>query len=105
MLSNSLVAGVLAACYVLALVLQLNPTPVNEIAKGMLSLVASASLFAVVALLRAHFWPRQRATCALLLVIVAAGSVLAPLVLRGRGAVPVLEAHPIDVTLDIGTTE
>ena len=186
MLSNSLVAGVLAACYVLALLLQLNPTlplhparlvplaatiglfyavhltvvfyvllvvrqllarelfspawisvgvlawlgaaaaaagaalmwgnlhtftivleptTVNEIAKGMLSLVASASLFAVVALLRAHFWPRQRATCALLLVIVAAGSVLAPLVLRGRGAVPVLEAHPIDVTLDIGTTE
>src|SRR5437867_6677954 len=186
MLSNSLVAGVLAACYVLALVLQLNPTlplhparlvplaatiglfyavhltvifyvllvvrqllarelfspawisvgvlawlgaaaaaagaalmwgnlhtftivleptTVNEIAKGMLSLVASASLFAVVALLRAHFWPRQCATCALLLVIVAAGSVLAPLVLRGRGAVPVLEAHPIDVTLDIGTTE
>src|SRR5438093_6458548 len=186
MLSNSLVAGVLAACYVLALLLQLNPTlplhparlvplaatiglfyavhltvvfyvllvvrqllarelfspawisvgvlawlgaaaaaagaalmwgnlhtftivleptTVNEIAKGMLSLVASASLFAVVALLRAHFWPRQRATCALLLVSVAAGSVLAPLVLRGRGAVPVLEAHPIDVTLDIGTTE
>src|SRR5437867_11034089 len=186
MLSNSLVAGVLAACYVLALVLQLNPTlplhparlvplaatiglfyavhltvifyvllvvrqllarelfspawisvgvlawlgaaaaaagaalmwgnlhtftivleptTVNEIAKGMLSLVASASLFAVVALLRAHFRPRQRAACALLLVIVAGGSVLAPLVLRGRGAVPVLEAHPIDVTLDIGTTE
>ena len=186
MLSNSLVAGVLATCYVLALVLQLNPTlplhparlvplaatiglfyavhltvifyfflvvrqllardlfspawvsvgvlawlgaaaaaggaalmwanlhtftivleptTVNEIAKGMQSLVASASLFAVVALLRAHFRPRQRAACALLLVIVAGGSVLAPLVLRGRGAVPVLEAHPIDVTLDIGTTE
>jgi hypothetical protein len=37
--------------------------------------------------------------------MVAGGSVLAPLVIRGRGAVPVLEAHPLDVTLDIGPTE
>ena len=186
MLSNSLVAGALAACYVLALVLQLNPTlpldparlaplaatiglfyavhltvifyvclvvrqllarelfspawvsvgvlawlgavaaavgaalmwanlhtfaivleptTVAEIAKGTLTLIATASLFVVVALLRAHFWPRHRAAWALLLVMVAAGSILATLVLRGRGAVPVLGAHPIDVSLDIGTTE
>ena len=186
MLSNSLVAGVLAACYVLALVLQLNPTlpldptrlaplaatigvfyavhltvifyiclvvrqllarelfspawvsvgvlawlgaaaaavgaalmwanlqtfaivleptTVDEIAQGTLTLIATASLFLVVALLRAHFWPRHRAAWALLLVMVAAGSILATLVLRGRGAVPVLGAHPIDVSLDIGTTE
>jgi len=186
MLTNALVAGVLAACYVLALVLQLNPTlplhparllpfavtigvfyavyltvifyaclivrqlltrepfspawvsvgvlswlgaaaaaggaalmwanlhtftivleptTATEIAKGMLSLVAFASLFVVVGLLREHFRPSQRITCAVLLVMVACGSVLAPLVIRGRGAVPVLEAHPIDVTLDIGTTE
>jgi hypothetical protein len=145
MLTNALVAGVLAACYVLALVLQLNPTlplhparllpfavtigvfyavyltvifyaclivrqlltrepfspawvsvgvlswlgaaaaaggaalmwanlhtftivleptTATEIAKGMLSLVAFASLFVVVGLLREHFWPGQRVTCA-----------------------------------------
>ena len=83
----------------------LEPTTVNEIAQGILSLVASASLFVVVALLRAHFSPRYRAVWALLLVMVAAGSVLAPLVLPGRGAVPVLRAHPIEVSLDIGATE
>ena len=83
----------------------LEPTTVNEMAQGILSLVASASLFVVVALLRAHFWPRYTAAWALLLVMVAAGSVLAPLVLRGRGALPLLGAHPIEVSLDIGATE
>ncbi len=78
---------------------------VDEIAKGMLALVASASLFVVVGLLRAHFWPRQRAAWALLLVLVAGGSIAAPIALRGRATIPVLETRPIDTLLERATTE
>ena len=45
---------------------------VNEIARGMLALIASACLFVVVGQLRAQF-PHQRRVWALLLVLVAAG--------------------------------
>jgi len=85
--------------------LVLAPETVDEIAKGMLALVASASLFVVVGLLRAHFWPRQRAAWALLLVLVAAGSMAAPIALRGRATLPVLETRPIDTLLQRATTE
>ena len=68
--------------------LVLTADTVDEIAKGMLALVASASLFVVVGLLRAHFWPRQRAVWAFLLVVVAAGSIAAPVALRGRATIP-----------------
>ena len=61
---------------------------VDAMAKGMLALVASASLFVVVGLLRSHVWPRQRVVWALLLVLVAGGSIAAPIALRGRATIP-----------------
>ena len=85
--------------------LVLAPDTVDAIAKGMLALVASASLFGVIGLLRAHFWPRQRAVWALLLVLVAGASVAAPMALRGRAIIPVLETRPIDTPFERATTE
>ncbi len=78
---------------------------VDEMAKGMLALVASASLFVVVGLLRSHVWPRQRMVWALVLVLVAGGSVAAPMALRGRATFPVLDTRPIDALLERAPTE
>jgi hypothetical protein len=85
--------------------LVLTADTVDEIARGMLALVASACLFIVVGLMRAHFWPRKRFVWAFLLVLVAAGSIAAPAALRGRASVPVLETRPIDAPLELATTE
>ena len=70
----------------------------------MLALVASACLFIVVGQLRAQF-PHLRRVWALLLVLVAGASIAAPLALRGRARVPVLETRPIDATLEQATAE
>ena len=85
--------------------LVLTADTVDEMARGMLALVASASLFVVVGLLRAHFWARNRAVWAFMLVLVAAGSIAAPVALRGRASVPVLETRPIDASLEVATAE
>ena len=77
---------------------------VNEIARGMLALIASACLFVVVGQLRAQL-PHLRRLWALLLVLVAASSIAAPLSLRGRARVPVLETRPLDAILEPATTE
>jgi hypothetical protein len=83
----------------------LTADTVDEIARGMLALVASACLFIVVGLMRAHFWPRKRFVWAFWLVLVAAGSIAAPAALRGRASIPVLETRPIDAPLGLVTTE
>jgi hypothetical protein len=77
---------------------------VNEIARGMLALIASACLFVVVGQLRAQL-PHLRRVWALLLVLVAASSIVAPLSLRGRARVPVLETRPLDAVPEPATTE
>jgi hypothetical protein len=69
-----------------------------------LALVASSSLFVVVGVL-SRLWPRQRAVLACALVLVAAGSIAAPVALRGRASIPVLETRPIDAPLELATTE
>lgn len=63
-------------------------------------LAASALLCVGMALLRRNA-PGARAVWAPLLVVFAAGSVAAPLALRGRGTPSVLEARPIDATLEM----
>jgi len=83
--------------------LVLTTETVDEIARGMLALIASASLFVVVGLLRAHFWVRHRGVWAFMLVVVAAGSIAVPLALRGRASLPVLETRPIDAPLELET--
>ena len=83
--------------------LVLTADTVDEIARGMLALVASASLFAVIGLLRAHSRARSRAVWAFLMAVVAIGSVAAPIALRGPGRAPVLETHPIDAPLEVAS--
>ncbi len=77
---------------------------VNEIARGMLALIASACLFIVVGQLRAQF-PHLTRVWALLLVLVAASSIVVPLSLRGRARAPVIESRPPDAVLEAATTE
>src|SRR5258708_6125063 len=85
--------------------LVLTPDTVDEIARGMLALVASACLFIVVGLMRAHFWPGKQFVWAFLLVLVAGGSIAAPAALRGRASIPVLETRPIDAPFELATSE
>jgi predicted AlkP superfamily phosphohydrolase/phosphomutase len=67
-------------------------------------LAAGAVLFALLALLRAQV-PRAPALWAPLFVVVAIGSVAAPLAIRGRGTPPVLEARPIDTVFAAARSE
>jgi predicted AlkP superfamily phosphohydrolase/phosphomutase len=67
-------------------------------------MAAGAVLFALLALLRAQV-PRAPALWAPLFIVVAIGSVAAPLAIRGRGAPPVLEARPIDTVFAAARTE
>jgi predicted AlkP superfamily phosphohydrolase/phosphomutase len=67
-------------------------------------LAAGAVLFALLALLRAQV-PRAPALWAPLFIVVAIGSVAAPLAIRGRGTPPVLEARPIDTVFAAARTE
>jgi predicted AlkP superfamily phosphohydrolase/phosphomutase len=67
-------------------------------------MAAGAVLFALLALLRAQV-PRAPALWAPLFIVVAIGSVAAPLAIRGRGTPPVLEARPIDTVFAAARTE
>ena len=82
--------------------LVLEPATRGEMASGALALLVASALFVCVALLRAQIGPGARAACAVLVVLIAAGSIAAPLAVRGRGAPPLLEAHPIDMAADFG---
>jgi predicted AlkP superfamily phosphohydrolase/phosphomutase len=60
--------------------------------------------FLMLALLRSRA-PDARAVWGTMLVIIAAGSVVAPLALRGRGVSPALEARPIDASIDASPSD
>jgi hypothetical protein len=85
--------------------LVLEPATAEEMARGALILLIASALFVFVASLRAQLGRRGRAWYALLVVVIAGGSVVVPLALRGRGALPPLQARPIDVPPDLGTAE
>jgi predicted AlkP superfamily phosphohydrolase/phosphomutase len=85
--------------------LVLEPTTREEMATVALTMLGASALFVCVALVRAQFGPRARAWCGLLVVAIAAGSLAVPLAVRGRGAPPPLETHPIDLAADLGAAE
>ena len=64
-----------------------------------IALTLAAAAFVLVAVIRRTL-PEGRPGWATLLVIVMGASVAFPLVLRGRGVAPVLEARPIDAEVD-----
>ena len=80
--------------------LVLEPDTVTHVVNGALTLVVAAAFFVFVGVLRAHLGQTGRVVWALLFVAVAAGSIVAPLAVRGRGAPPLLDAHPLDVAID-----
>jgi hypothetical protein len=78
----------------------LEATTMRDLTNGAWSLAACGMLFVFIALLRAHFGSERRPLWGALLVAVAAASVAGPIAMRGRGIIQVLDARPIDVTLE-----
>ena len=84
--------------------LVLDTATADALLGSAIMLAAAALLCVGLALLRRNA-PGARAVWATLLVVFAAGSVAAPLALRGRGTPSVLEARPIDATLEMTRNE
>ena len=83
--------------------LVLEPQAARAVTLGAALVAAFAALFAVVGLLRRSFGPRFIwAAC---LLMVAAGSIAAPMAVRGNATIPPLEARPLDATLDAPAPE
>jgi hypothetical protein len=81
--------------------LVLPSATVDVMFNGMLMVAASAVAFVAISALRAHFGVRLRRVWALLLVVVAAGSIAAPIAIRGRGVPAAPETRPVDATGDV----
>ena len=78
----------------------LDPGTATALNRSVVILAAASLLCLGVAWLR-HRSPERRAVWAALLVAIAAGSVVAPLALRGGGIPEVLEARAIDPPVDV----
>ncbi len=85
--------------------LVLEPDTVRRLGNGAVILVMSAACFVFVALLRGHLGPEGRPVWAVVFVAIVAGSVAAPLAVRGRGATPLLDAHPLDEALGVSAAD
>jgi predicted AlkP superfamily phosphohydrolase/phosphomutase len=75
--------------------LVLDEATASALDRSAAALAIAAALLALVALCRAKA-PQAKAWWAVLFVLVAAGSAVAPFAVRGRGTPPLLEARPID---------
>jgi predicted AlkP superfamily phosphohydrolase/phosphomutase len=85
--------------------LVLEPDTVIHVVNGALTLVVAAAFFVFVGVLRAHLGLAGRPVWALLFVAVATASIAAPLAVRGRGTPALLEAHSLDIALDLDPAE
>jgi hypothetical protein len=85
--------------------LVLPPATIDVMFRGMLIVAASALLFVAISVLRARFGTRLRRVWALLLAIVAAGSIAAPMAIRGRGVPAASEARSADALGDAGVAD
>jgi predicted AlkP superfamily phosphohydrolase/phosphomutase len=82
----------------------LDAATADALNRSAAALAATAGLCIMLALMRRRR-PEARIAWAPLLVLVTAASVVIPLVLRGKGVAPLLEARPIDVAVDVPSTE
>jgi predicted AlkP superfamily phosphohydrolase/phosphomutase len=85
--------------------LVLEPDTVTHVVNGALTLVVAAAFFVFVGVLRAHLGQSGRTVWGLFFVIVAAGSIVAPLAVRGRGTAALLEARPLNVAIELAPAE
>jgi hypothetical protein len=87
----------------------LEPPTQDQMTRGALILVVASTLFVFVGLSRAQFGRRGRMWNALFVTLIAAGSIMLPLGLRGRGVQPPGNARLIDTgaepAADFGTPE
>jgi hypothetical protein len=79
----------------------LAPETTTAMTEGALVLAASAVLFASVGLARRASEESDRGLRTAYLAMIAAFSIAAPLMLRGSGAIPPLEARPLDTMADV----
>ena len=84
--------------------LVLEPSTASRMTAGAIVLACASALFVIVALARRYAGP-GRIVLGLTWIVLAAGSVAAPLALRGRGALLPLESHPLSVSLDVPAPE
>jgi predicted AlkP superfamily phosphohydrolase/phosphomutase len=82
----------------------LDPATVNALGGSALVLTAACAMFVGIAWLRRGA-PAWRIAWAFLLVLIGSASVAAPLMLRGEGMRPVLEARPIDAPVDVALND
>lgn len=80
----------------------LDDQAVGALTSGALVLSAAAALFVVLAVVRSRVAPRGRVAWAALLLATAVASIALPVAIRGRGTPHLLEARPIDASLDAG---
>jgi hypothetical protein len=85
--------------------LVLPSATVDVMFKGVLMVAASAVLFGAIGALRAHFGVRLRRVWALLLAVVAAGSIAAPIAIRGRGVPAAPETRTVDAIGDVADVD
>jgi type I phosphodiesterase/nucleotide pyrophosphatase len=81
--------------------LVLPSATVDVMFNGMLMVAASALAFVAISALRAYFGARLRGVWALLLAVVAAGSIAAPIAIRGRGVPAAPETEPVVATREV----
>jgi hypothetical protein len=81
--------------------LVLEPSTIRQMTNGAITLVVSAAFLVFVALLRAHMGSAGRPIWGVLFFVTVGGSMVAPLAARGRATPPLLDAHPIGVSLGV----
>ena len=81
--------------------LVLPSSTVDVMFKGMLIVAAAAALFVVIGTLHAQSGSRFRRSWALLLAVVAVGSIVVPIAIRGRGVPDAPGTRPADATGDV----
>lgn len=81
--------------------LVLPSSTVDVMFKGMLIVAAAAALFVVIGTLHAQSGSRFRRSWALLLAVVAVGSIAVPIAIRGRGVPDAPGTRPVDATGDV----
>lgn len=78
----------------------LDPAVVTAMRQGVLILGAASASFLLLAWMRRVFGHEWRGLWATALLVIAGASIAAPLAVRGRGELPVLEARPLDAAID-----
>lgn len=101
---SSAVGAVLMWANLQRFTLVLEPATRSRMTEGAVVLACASALFVIIALARRYAGP-GRIILGLSWLAVAAASIAGPVALRGRGARPLLESHPLSASLDAPALE